>query len=74
MLRVGCWYDGGRWANSFVVVCVSVGAGAKQVDIYRGSLSRAERREITYFTSDKADESAAILLHGDVGIRQESAF
>ena len=49
-----------------------VGAGAKQVDFYRGSMSRVERRKNTYFTYNKADERADTLQYGDVGKRQES--
>ena len=50
-----------------------VGVGLKQVDFYRGSILRAEKREITYFTSDKADGRADTPQGDDVGKRQESA-
>ena len=65
MLKVWCWDGVGRRSNSFVV--------AKQVDFYYSSKSRAERREITYFTSNKADECADTFQDADVGKREENA-
>ena len=45
MLNIWCWHEVGRRANSLVVVCVKVGADAKQVDFFRGSMSRVEKGE-----------------------------
>ena len=58
--------------NIFSWWALRVGAGAKQVFIYRGSISCAEGRKIPYFTSEKADKRADTSHGGDVGKPQKA--
>ena len=55
------------------IVGLRVGAGAKQVDFFRGFTLRAETSNISKFTSVKADRCADTSEGGDVGKRREGA-
>ena len=62
MPEVWCWYEKvyGRSRSSWSAVRVDAG---KHVDFWRGFvLSTAERRRVTYFTSDKR-HTGALLFH-----------
>ena len=68
MPEVWCWYKNGYGWNRSSWSAVRVDAG-KHVDFCRGSvLSTAERSRVTYFTTDKAHERAAV-SQGGVGKR-----